>query len=173
MTTDSRRDTTREHVVQLPARTDTQPGERLRSLGMQPPRQLSRPPLSLIRFAFENRLPLLLGLHPRWLCRRRIDLQDLAQAIGLGVVRPGDERAAHLRAVPTGFDPKPKRLFGLHVARRKILHGGCFLVGVRPSNADRFSVDRRSRFLLSYCWRAGQSPRGWPRRGRDGGCRPG
>jgi len=46
-----------------------------------------------------------------------------------------------------------------------------FLVGARPSNAVGFSVYWRSRVLLSYRWRAGQSPQVRLRPGRDDGCR--
>jgi hypothetical protein len=64
-------------------------------------------------------------------CRRWIDLSDLAKAIGLGIMRPRDERSAHFRTVPAGCHAKPERLFCLHVTRRKILHEVCgFLVGV-------------------------------------------
>jgi hypothetical protein len=51
------------------------------------------------------------------------ELCDLAKAIGLGIVRSGDKRSAHLRAVPAGYDAKPKGLFCLNVTRRKVLHG--------------------------------------------------
>jgi hypothetical protein len=54
---------------------------------------------------------------------RRIELCDLAKAIGLGIVRSGDKRSAHFRAVPAGYDAKPKGLFCLNVTRRKVLHG--------------------------------------------------
>ena len=50
--------------------------------------------------------------------RRRIDFRDLVKTIGLGIVRPGDERAAHFCAVPSGFDAKSKRLFDRDAARR-------------------------------------------------------
>jgi hypothetical protein len=74
--------------------------------------------------------------------RRRIDLRDLDKAIGLGIVRPGDERSAHFCAVPAGYDAKPKRLFCLDVTRREILHGViCFQVG------DRCSIERRGVFV--------------------------
>ena len=66
------------------------------------------------------------------LFRLRIDLFDLAKAIGFGIVRPGDERSAYFRAVPAGHDAKPKRLFHFDVTRREILHGLCnFQVCVR------------------------------------------
>jgi hypothetical protein len=55
---------------------------------------------------------------------RRIELGDLAKAIGLGIVWSGDKGSAHFRTVPTGYDAKPKRLFCLNVTRRKVLHGG-------------------------------------------------
>jgi len=51
-------------------------------------------------------------------CRRRIDFRDLVKTIGLGIVRPGDERTAHFCAVPSGFDAKSKRLFDSDAARR-------------------------------------------------------
>lgn len=51
-------------------------------------------------------------------CRRRIDFRDPEKAISLGIVRSGDERAAHFCAVPSGLDTKPKRLVELDVARR-------------------------------------------------------
>jgi hypothetical protein len=77
-------------------------------------------------------------------CRRRIDFRDLAKAIGLGVVRSGDERAAHFRAVPSGSDAKPNRLFDLNVARRKFAWRITFslaldhrtLSGFRPVGAN-------------------------------------
>jgi len=49
---------------------------------------------------------------------RRINLSDRAKAIAFGVVRAGDERSTHFRAVPAGFDAKPERLFDVDVARR-------------------------------------------------------
>ena len=51
-------------------------------------------------------------------CRGRIDFRDLVKAIGLGIVRPGDEGAAHFCAKPSGFDAKSKRLFDRDAARR-------------------------------------------------------
>jgi hypothetical protein len=87
---------------------------------------------------------------------RRIELCDLAKAIGLGIVRSGDKRSAHFRTVPAGYDAKPKRLFCRNVTRRKVLHGGYTFKlafsfyraqpqrGFRPNNP------------LSFPWRAGK-----------------
>ena len=52
----------------------------------------------------------------------RIYFRDLVKTIGLGIVRPGDERATHFCAVPSGFDAKSKRLFDRDAARRQVLH---------------------------------------------------
>jgi hypothetical protein len=77
--------------------------------------------------------------------RLRIDLFDLAKAIGFGIVRPGDERSAHFRAVPAGHDAEPKRLFHFDVTRREILHGLYdFQVGVR-SLIERLEVSDHSK----------------------------
>jgi hypothetical protein len=83
------------------------------------------------------------GLTPFF--RLRIDLFDPAKAIGFGIVRPGDERSAHFRAVPAGHDAKPKRLFRFDVTRREILHGLCnFRVGVQ-SLIERLEVSDHSK----------------------------
>src|ERR1700726_935421 len=80
---------------------------------------------------------------------RRIDFRDLEKAIGLGIVRPGDEGSAHFCTVPAGYDAKPKRLFCLNVTRRKILHGvRCLQVG------DRSRIERRSGFCRNRAARA-------------------
>ena len=75
-------------------------------------------------------------------CRRRIDFRDPEKAIGLGIVRSGDERAAHFCAVPSGLDTKPKRLVDLDVARREILHG-------RSLSHRRSTIERCQGF---GCW---------------------
>ena len=41
-------------------------------------------------------------------------------------MRAGDERAAHLGAVPARHDAETQRFLGFDVARREILHGGSF-----------------------------------------------
>src|SRR5882757_7766609 len=56
------------------------------------------------------------------LCRRRIDLGDPAQAVGLGVMRARDEGTADLGRVPAGLDTETQRFFDLDVTRREILH---------------------------------------------------
>jgi hypothetical protein len=64
-------------------------------------------------------------------------------------MRPRDERSAHLRAVPAGYDAKPKRLFRLDVTRREILHGLYdFQVGVR-SLIERLEVSDHSKTRFS------------------------
>jgi hypothetical protein len=67
--------------------------------------------------------------------RLRINLFDSAKAVGFGIVRTGNEGSAHLRAVPAGYDAKPKRLFRFDVTWREILHG---------LYAFRLAFDRRS-----------------------------
>jgi hypothetical protein len=77
------------------------------------------------------------------LYRRRIDFRDPAKAIGLRIVRPGDERPAYFRAVPAGYDAKPKRLFRLDVTRREILYEHYdFQVGAR--SFERLEVSDHS-----------------------------
>src|SRR6185312_5288332 len=153
---------------------DHQDSSHQSSLAAGPPLRRTNPEIS---FALEaasllERLHLFERLHLCGFCRRRIDLRDLAKAIGLGVVRPGDERAAHFRAVPSGSDAKPKRLFDLNVAGRKILHRGSLSRWRSTIERCQFLADWRSRLLLSYRWRAGQNPKVRPRPGRDDGCRP-
>src|SRR5882757_5813433 len=80
--------------------------------------------------------------------RRRIDFRDSAEALFLGGVRAGDERAADLGAVPARFDAETKRLFGFDMARREILHGGCFQVGARPLIERRVRVVRGKTILV-------------------------
>jgi hypothetical protein len=77
------------------------------------------------------------------LCGRRIDIGYSAKAIGFGVVRSGDKRAAHFRAVPTRYDTKPERLLCFDVARREILHGSAFMCTLDPaSNAGLISDEQ-------------------------------
>src|ERR1700730_9199978 len=106
--------------------------------------------------------------------RRRIDLCNPAQAIGLGIVRPGDKRSTHLCTVPAGDHAKPKRLFCLDVTRRKILHGVfAFRLAFDPrSSAGRFLAGSADNNLISSRRRAGQSPQIRPRPDRDDGYRP-
>ena len=84
-----------------------------------------------------------------WTLCRRIDLRDLAKAIGFGVMRPRDKRSAHFCAIPARYNTEPERLFCFDVARRKILHElheVCFQVGADFfSNAGvKFPVVRRT-----------------------------
>src|SRR5437868_12968239 len=54
--------------------------------------------------------------------RRRIDFENPAQAIGLGIMRARDEGAADLGRIPAGDDTAAERFFGLDVTGREILH---------------------------------------------------
>jgi hypothetical protein len=77
------------------------------------------------------------------LCGRRIDIGYSAKAVGFGVVRSGDKRAAHFRAVPARYDTKPERLLCFDVARREILHGSAFMCALDPaSNAGLISDEQ-------------------------------
>jgi hypothetical protein len=49
---------------------------------------------------------------------RRIDLCNLAKAIGFGIMRSGYERTAHFGTVPARYNSEPERLFCFDVARR-------------------------------------------------------
>jgi hypothetical protein len=77
------------------------------------------------------------------LCGRRIDIGYSAKAVGFGVVRSGDKRAAHFRAVPARYDTKPECLLCFDVARREILHGSAFMCALDPaSNAGLISDEQ-------------------------------
>src|SRR5476651_736655 len=97
----------------------------------------------------------------------RIDLGDFSQAIGFGFVRSRDEGSADLGAVPAGFNTETKRLIGLDVARREILHW-ILSVGARfcIELGLRFSAKR---FSFSSHRRAGRSPPARRQRDHDGG----
>jgi hypothetical protein len=57
-----------------------------------------------------------------FLCRRRIDFGNPAQAVGFGIMRARDEGSADLGRVPAGYDAETKRFFCLDMTRREILH---------------------------------------------------
>src|SRR2546423_13320677 len=64
-----------------------------------------------------------LACHHLFLGRRRwIDFEDLAQAIGFGIMRARDEGAADLGRIPAGDDAEAQRFFSLDVTGREILH---------------------------------------------------
>src|SRR3569833_4773388 len=77
--------------------------------------------------------------------RRRIDLGDLAEAIGGGGMRSGNERAAHLRAVPARGNAKPERLVSLDVAGREKLHEIDFQVRELLRSMGKYVSGRRER----------------------------
>src|SRR5690242_6207845 len=60
--------------------------------------------------------------HHLLLCRWRVDFENPAQAIGLGIMRARDEGAADLGRIPAGDDTEAQRFFGLDVTGREILH---------------------------------------------------
>jgi hypothetical protein len=90
---------------------------------------------------------------------RRIELCDLAKAIGLGIVRSGDKRSAHFRTVPAGYDAKPKRLFCRNVTRRKVLHGG-YTFKLAFDRSTRAIRNGYLKVMVSRCERMGM--RGCP-----------
>src|ERR1700742_3761459 len=83
--------------------------------------------------------------------RRRIDLRDPAQTVGFGVVRTRHECSADLGGIPAGRYAEAKRLFGLDVTRREILHQ-VLSVGwfdAASNLRDYFLVERSSRSVVA------------------------
>ena len=82
------------------------------------------------------------------LCWWRIELCDFTKAVRFGVMRAGNKRSTHLRAVPSRLHPKTVRLFHFDVSRREILH----CVHFQTSAFDRLSNARQG--AASARWRA-------------------